>query len=168
MIALLLQTAPHAAPVAGMGGPRIGSPGSGSVIEKSGDMLLQKMISTNVPKFVREHFVDEKSGGDISYNIFRPTSASSESRKPLVLFMADASTPGNDVLRPLIQGYGGLVWATEEWQAINPCYVLVPQFSGVAVNDNYERSIEVDAVLRLVRHAAETENVDKDKIYTTG
>ena len=168
MIALLLQTASNAAPMAGTGGPRLGSPGGGPVIDKSGDMLLQQMINASLPKFVQERFVDEKSGVAISYNLFRPTSAASTSGKPLVLFMADASTPGNDVLRPLLQGYGGLVWATEEWQAINPCYVLVPQFSGVAVNDDYERSIEVDAVLRLVKHIAATENVDKNKIYTTG
>ena len=168
MIALLLQTTLAAAPMEGKGGPRLGSPGGGPVIDKSSDKLLQQMITTCVPKFVQERFVDEKNGATISYNLFRPASASSGTGKPLVLFMADASTPGKDVSRPLLQGYGGLVWATDEWQTINPCYVLVPQFSGVAVNDDYERSIEVDAVLRLVEQIATTENIDKNKIYTTG
>lgn len=55
-----------------------------------------------------------------------------------VIFMADASTSDTDVTRPLTQGYGAIVWATEVWQADrHPCYVLVPQYSGVTVNDAY-------------------------------
>ena len=104
MIALLLQTALAAAPMEGKGDPRLGSPGGGPVIDKSSDKLLQQMITTCVPEFVQERFVDEKKGATISYNLFRPAYPSSSTGKPLVLFMADASTPGKDVSRPLLQG----------------------------------------------------------------
>lgn len=86
----------------------------------------------------------------------------------MVLFMADASTPGTDVTRPLTQGYGALVWATEQWQAEHPCYVLVPQYSGVAVNDAYEHTDEVDMVARLVRKITSQNQIDKNRLYTTG
>ena len=62
------------------------------------------MITTCVPKFVQERFVDEKNGTVISYNLFCPASDSSGTRKPLVLFMEDSSTPSKDVSRPLLQG----------------------------------------------------------------
>lgn len=87
---------------------------------------------------------------------------------PLVLFMADASTPGTDATRPLTQGYGALVWATSEWQSEHPCYVLVPQYSGVAVNDAYQHTDEVDMVMRLVKETAKDKNVDDKRLYTTG
>ncbi len=87
---------------------------------------------------------------------------------PLVLFMADASTPGTDVTRPLTQGYCALVWATAESQAKNPCYVLVPQYSGVAVNDAYEHTDEVDIVIRLLKSMVAEKNIDSNRLYTTG
>ena len=82
--------------------------------------------------------------------------------------MADASTPGTDYTTPLTQGYGALVWATDDWQAKNPCYVLVPQFSGVAVNDAYEHTDEVDMTIRLVKKISAENGVDTNRLYTTG
>ena len=168
VLALLLQTSLYAAPMTGPGGPKLGAPGGGPVIDKSDDAVLQQMIARYVPQFSQDRFVDEENGVTLAYSLFRPAASSSVKGAPLVLFMADASTPGKDVLRPLLQGYGALVWATNQWQTKHPCYILVPQFSGVAVNDAYERTPEVDTVLRLVEHIVATENIDTNRIYTTG
>ncbi|MDE7125394.1 MAG: hypothetical protein K2O12_02805, partial [Muribaculaceae bacterium] len=105
------------------GGPQLGTPGGGPVIDKSGDTVLQAMIKAEVPEFKQLEFKDAETGKTISYNLFSPKNADSAKKYPLVLFMADASTPGTDVSRPLTQGYGALVWATDQWQAENPCYV---------------------------------------------
>ena len=168
MALLFLQTSPAAAAMTGPGGPRLGAPGGGPVLDKSGDAVLQQMIRRDAPQFLQSRFIDEENGVALAYSLFRPAASSLAGGAPLVLFMADASTPGKDVLRPLLQGYGALVWATDQWQAEHPCYILVPQFSGVAVNDAYERTPEVDTVLRLVQHIAATESVDPKRIYTTG
>ncbi len=104
----------------------------------------------------------------MKYNLFTPINADKSKKYPLVLFMADASTPGTDVTRPLTQGYGALVWASAESQTKNPCYVLVPQFSGVAVNDAYEHTDEVDIVIRMLNSIVADKNVDADRLYTTG
>lgn len=151
-----------------VGGPQLGSPGGGPVIDKSGDPVLQAMIKTEVPEFRQLQYNDAVTGKTITYNLFTPKSCDPSRQYPLVLFMADASTPGSDAKRPLTQGYGALVWATGQWQAEHPCYVLVPQFSGVAVNDAYEHTDEVDMVARLVSLFADSHNVDKNRIYTTG
>lgn len=149
-------------------GPQLGTPGGGPVIDKSGDATLQAMIKSEVPQFKQFEYTDATTGKTMQYTLFTPKNIDESKKYPLVLFMADASTPGTDVTRPLTQGYGALVWATDEWQAQHPCYVLVPQHSGVAVNDAYEHTDEVDMVARLVKQVASQQQVDNDRLYTTG
>lgn len=150
------------------GGPQLGSPGGGPVIDKTGDAVLQAMIKTEVPQFKEFEYTDARTGKALKYNLFTPKNIDTSKTYPLVLFMADASTPGTDVTRPLTQGYGALVWATDEWQAEHPCFVLVPQYSGVAVNDAYEHTDEVDIVARLVKEVANQNQIDENRLYTTG
>lgn len=146
----------------------MGTPGGGPVIDKSGDAVLQEMIKTEVPEFKQLTYNDSETGKSLQYNLFTPKNIEAGKKYPLVLFMADASTPGTDATRPLTQGYGALVWATSEWQSEHPCYVLVPQYSGVAVNDAYQHTDEVDMVMRLVKETAKDKNVDDKRLYTTG
>lgn len=150
------------------GGPQLGTPGGGPVIDKSGDATLQAMIKAEVPEFKQLDYKDAETGKTIKYNLYTPKNLKAGEKYPLVLFMADASTPGDDYTTPLTQGYGALVWATDEWQKSHPCYVLVPQFSGVAVNDDYQHTDEVDMVARLVKQIAGNGNVDENRLYTTG
>lgn len=150
------------------GGPQLGTPGGGPVIDKSGDTVLQSMIEQEVPEFKQFEYTDAETGKTLHYNLYTPKDMEESAKYPMVLFMADASTPGTDVTRPLTQGYGALVWATDEWQKEHPCYVLVPQYSGVAVNDAYQHTDEVDMVMRLVKEIASGKNIDPGRLYTTG
>ena len=150
------------------GGPRLGTPGGGPVIDKSGDTTLQAMIKELVPQFRQYEYTDSTTGKSMAYNLFSPKDADGTKRYPIVLFMADASTPGIDVTRPLTQGYGALVWATRQWQAKHPCHVLVPQFSGVAVDDAYRHTDEADMVVRMLVEVADSLNADMSRLYTTG
>ncbi len=151
-----------------VGGPQLGSPGGGPVIDKTGDATLQAMITKEVPEFQQLEYKDVETGKTLHYNLFTPKHMDASKDYPLVLFMADASTPGTDVTRPLTQGYGALVWASDESQSENPCYVLVPQYSGVAVNDAYEHTDEVDIVIRLLKNIVSEKNIDSKRLYTTG
>ncbi|MDE5900691.1 MAG: hypothetical protein K2H33_04970 [Muribaculaceae bacterium] len=150
------------------GGPQLGTPGGGPVIDKTCDATLQSMIKNELPYFKQLEYTDPETGQSMMYSLYSPQKIEEGRTYPLVLFMADASTPGEDATRPLTQGYGALVWATQEWQAEHPCYVLVPQYSGVAVNDAYEHTDEVDMVARLVQKVASQHQVDKNRLYTTG
>lgn len=152
----------------GKGGPQLGSKGNGPMIDKSGDAALQAMVKKIVPEFKQLAYSDAETGKTMNYNLFVPKNVEQGKKYPLVMFIADASTPGADVTTPLTQGYGGLVWATDEWQASNPCYVLVPQFSGVAVNDAYEHTDEVDIAIRILNNVAANNSVDMSRLYTTG
>lgn len=150
------------------GGPRLGQPGGGPAIDKSGDEALQAMIKNVMPNFKQLEYTDSETGKSMMYNLYSPRNIEKGKTYPLVLFMADASTLGTDVTSPLTQGYGALVWATDQWQSEHPCYVLVPQYSGVAVNDAYEHTDEVDMVARLVRKITSQNQIDKNRLYTTG
>lgn len=147
-------------------GPQLGAAGQGMVIDKSQDEGLQAMLAETAPKFSQGKF--QADGITLNYNLFVPEKLEKGKKYPLVMFMADASTPGPDTTAPLTQGYGGLVWATPEAQKINPCYVLVPQFSGVAVNDAYEQTPEVAAALQLLKKIVSENAVDPLRLYSTG
>lgn len=148
------------------GGPRLGEPGMGNPIDKSGDAVLQKLITDIVPKFSQARF--EKDGLALDYNLFVPENMEAGKKYPLVMFIADASTPGADTKKPLTQGYGALLFATPESQKTNPCFVLVPQFSGVAVNDDYQHTTEADLIPDLLKKIATENNVDTSRLYSTG
>lgn len=147
-------------------GPTLGAPSMGSPMDKSGDAQLQTLIAEIAPKFSQGKFQD----GDITlnYNLFVPEKIEKGKKYPLVLFIADASTVGANTATPLTQGYGALVFASPESQKANPCFVLVPQFSGVAVNDAYQRTPEVATALALLKKVAADNPVDQLRIYSTG
>lgn len=128
---------------------------------------LQALIDETVPSFKQYVFVNEK-GDSLQYNLFTPKNIEAGKKYPLVLFMADASTPGPDPLTPLIQGYGGLVWAVPEFQAKHPAYVLVPQYSYITVDNKWQTMPEVDETIELLRDIARREQVDTNRLYTTG
>lgn len=134
--------------------------------DKSQDALLNQLKRDVLPKFRQMEFKGENV--NMQYSLFAPVKMEIGKKYPLILFMADASTAGKDVLEPLSQGYGALIWATNEAQEKNPCFVLVPQFSKVAVNDAYEHSPEVEAVLELLKAVEDQNAIDPSRLYVTG
>lgn len=54
------------------GGPQLGTPGGGPVIDKSADSVLQQMIKTVVPQFRRFTFSDDETGKTLNYNLYVP------------------------------------------------------------------------------------------------
>lgn len=145
-------------------GPKLGARAMGPMLDKSGDATLNALIADVLPRFTQHEAV----AGSLAYNLYVPEKLQAGKKYPLVLFMADASTAGRNVKTPLSQGYGALVFATPESQAKNPCFVLVPQFSGVVVNDSYEHTAEVEKVLDLLKAVAAEYPVDSARLYTTG
>ena len=103
----------------GEGGPQIGQPMMGGAERPQPSPELQALIDETVPHFKQAIFIDEKND-TLQYNLFTPQNIKEGEKYPIVLFMADASTPGPNPLTPLIQGYGGLVWAAPEFQKEHP------------------------------------------------
>lgn len=140
----------------------------GAVPDKSNDAGLQALLAETVDKFIQQEYKDSQTGHSMSYNLFIPEGYDKNKQYPLVLFMGDASTAGKDVKVPLTQGYGGVVWASAKDQAKHPCFVLVPQYTKTAVNDNFETSDEVEMTIRLLNSITGQYSIDKKRLYTTG
>ena len=149
----------------GSGGPRLGSVPKGPALDKSDDTELQALIKSEIPKFEVKEWYDAVSGDTVRYNIFTPEG---DGPFPVLLYISDASTPGADMTRPLWQGVGGIIWTTEESQRENPCFVIVPQFPTVAVDDNYNHTEYVDAVARMIQDFSQDQKIDANRLYTTG
>lgn len=138
--------------------------------DKSYDKNLIALREQIAPRFKQLEFVDPVTGKTMAYNLYTPKNIDPNKKYPLVMFIADASTVGKGVIAPLMQGYGGIIWATDESQAKNPAFVLVPSFAGPqsAVNDKWETSDEVGMALRLLKQTIKTKPIDSQRVYTTG
>lgn len=137
-------------------------------IDKSSDTVLTALIKDVAPKFTQLEYTDQATGAKMAYSLYVPQDAKPGKKYPLVMFIADASTAGKEATTSLTQGYGALVWATDSAQAQNPCYVLVPQFSEVAVNDDYKLTSEADIAISLLKQVVDNNSVDQTRVYATG
>lgn len=146
------------------GDPQLGDVSKGPGIDKSEDATLRKLIAEAAPAFIQN--TDADTG--MTYNLFIPKNMEKGKTYPLVMFMADASTSGLPAAAPLSRAYGALVFASSESQAKNPCFVLVPQFSGAAVNDAYEKTPEVESALKSLENVVANNPIDKNRLYATG
>ncbi|SHE30571.1 carboxylesterase family protein [Dysgonomonas macrotermitis] len=136
--------------------------------DKSNDAELKALLAETVDKFTQREYKDPQTGKTMSYNLFIPEGYDKNKQYPLVLFIADASTAGKDTKYPLIQGYGAGVWATAKEQAKHPSFILVPQYTVKAVNDDFETSDEVEMTIRLLEQVTGQYSIDKNRLYTTG
>lgn len=139
-------------------------------VDKSYDNELLVMRDLIAPRFQTLTFNDQVTGKAMIYKLFIPKDYNPAKSYPLVLFMADASTVDKGPEAPLKQGYGGIIWATDDSQAEHPSFVLVPSYvgPGFVVNDNWEVNDEVEMTLRLLEHTVKSYNIDRSRLYTTG
>ena len=158
-------------PSGGMGGP-----------DKSGDTVLQGLIQTEVPKFKQFSYIDKQSNITIEYNLFIPKNYDPSKKYPMVQFIPDASLFGKGTEASLKQGYGALVWTTDEAQSKNECFVYVPAFNqglkndypslnvrmDSTVDDDYNVSEDVFVNIDCIKDICNKYSIDADRIYTTG
>ena len=88
----------------------------------------------------------------------------------MVVFIGDSSCAGNDATVSLTQGRGGLVWATEEWQSVNPTIVAVPTYPETILDDHgsYTTTEYVELTKRYIDYMSGEYAVDTNRIYGTG
>ena len=146
-------------------GPRNGG---GMMVNKDADSIFAALKSETLDKFQQFTFEDAETGKTMQYNLFVPESYDGSEAYPLVLFMADASTVGKEVTVPLTQGYGALEFASDRDQQRHPSFVLVPQYTEWAVQDDWSTTDEVEMTIRLLKAVCEEYKVDTNRLYTTG
>ena len=148
------------------GGGRMG--GGGGQTDKSSDAQLQAMIAEVAPKFQLLTFEDAETGTTLQYQLYVPENYDETQSYPLIQFIPDASVVGRDADYVLTQGWGGLIWATEEEQAKHPAFVVVPVFTETVVDDNFNHSEQIEVAVRLIQSLTEAYSIDANCLYTTG
>ena len=137
-------------------------------IDKDSDSVFVALKKETLGKFKQFTFSDSQTGKTMEYNLLVPEGAEAGEKLPLVLFMADASTVGKEVTTPLTQGYGALEFASDRDQRLHPSFVLVPQYTDWAVQDDWSITDEVEMTIRLLDAVCKEYNVDTSHLYTTG
>ena len=150
------------------GGERGPRQGGHMVLNKDSDSIFVALKQEALGKFKQLTFNDEQTGKTMEYNLLVPEGAEAGKKLPLVLFMADASTAGKEVTAPLTQGYGALEFASDRDQQKHPSFVLVPQYTDWAVQDDWSTTDEVEMTIRLLQTVCKEYNVDTNRLYTTG
>jgi len=156
----------------GMGSPNGerggGRMGGGGQTDKSSDAELQAMIAEVAPKFQLLTYEDAETGTTLQYQLYVPENYDETQSYPLIQFIPDSSVVGRGTDAVLTQGWGGLIWATEEEQAKHPAFVVVPVFTETIVDDNFNHSEQIEVAVRLIQSLTEEYSIDTNRLYTTG
>ena len=140
----------------------------GMEMNKEADSTFVALKNETLGKFKQYTFEDAVTGKKMEYNLLVPATYDGTTALPLVLFMADASTVGKAVTAPLTQGYGALAFASDRDQERHPSFVLVPQYTQWAVQDDWSTTDEVEMTIRLLQAVCQEYRVDTRRLYTTG
>ena len=68
---------------------------------------------------------------------------------------------------PLYQGNGAIAWASPEFQAQHPCFVIAPEFDEIIMDDTSTASNYLDATINLIKHLKTKLPIDGKRLYTT-
>ena len=130
----------------------------------------ESLVSTYAGKFEQKTFTDEETGLSITYNLYLPEGYDEAASYPMVVFIGDSTCAGDDPTYSLTQGRGALVWATDEWQSVNPTIVAVPTYPETILDDHsgYTTTEYVELTKRYIDYMCEEYAVDAERIYGTG
>ena len=134
-------------------------------------MLLSACSGKEKISFVNGEFnqmeFSAEDGTSVKYNLFIPSELTRGEVYPLVVFIHDAGALSDSTAAVLSQN-GAKVWASQEWQAEHPCFVLAPQFNTITVNDEAVVTPEVGATAALIEKLCREFPIDSNRIYGTG
>ena len=128
------------------------------------------LVSTYADQFEQLTYTDPETGLSITYNLYLPEDYDETASYPMVVFIADSSCAGRDATSSLTQGLGALVWATKEWQSVNPTIVAVPTYPETILDDHgsYTTTEYVELTKKFIDYMSSEYAVDSERIYGTG
>ncbi len=141
---------------------------SGGSIDKSDDAELSALLTETESKFQQIDYTDEATGLGFSYNFFIPEDYDASQTYPLVLFITDTSVVGRETTAALEQGYGAIVWASDEDQAKHPCFIVSPEYQENILSGGNDVTDYVDATLNLLDSLQGEYSIDANRLYITG
>ena len=144
-----------------------------SITGSGGDLsttITDKMLSEAKAKFIIETYEDAESGLSISCNIYIPEDYDESKEYPLMVFIADSSSVGNDVTAPLSRNVGGAIWATVYEQSKHPSFVVVPCYPEGILDDHgtYTMTGYVEATAKMIQSIEQKYSIDLNRVYGSG
>lgn len=151
------------------GGFRItaGSPGDKKPLVET-DPEIAEVINEGAEKFTQAVFEDEETGISLEYSLYIPEEYDENETYPMIMYIPDASGASKSAKEIVEQYYGADIWVTEEEQAKHKAFVLVPAFSVIVVDDDWNTSEEIETAIKLINSLTESYSIDTDRLYTTG
>lgn len=144
-----------------------GSPSDGKPVTET-DPELVSVINEGADKFTQFTFEDEKTGVTLEYSLYIPQDYDENEKYPMLMYIPDASGASKSAKEIVEQYYGADIWVTDEEQAKHKSFVLVPAFSVISVDDDYNTTDEIEATVNLINYLTESYSIDTDRLYTTG
>ncbi len=141
---------------------------NGGSIDKSDDAELSALLAETESKFQQVDYNDEATGLGFSYNFFVPEDYDVSQTYPLVLFITDSSVVGREATAALEQGYGAIVWASDEDQAKHPCFIVSPEYQENILSGADGVTDYVAATLNLLDSLQNEYSIDANRLYITG
>lgn len=132
------------------------------------DPYIVSVINEGAEKFTQFIFEDEKTGVSLEYSLYIPKDYDENESYPMLMYIPDASGASKSAKELVEQYYGADIWVTDEEQAKHKSFVLVPAFSEVVVDDNWNTSQQIEAAVNLINYLTENYSIDTDRLYTTG
>ncbi|MBE5838826.1 hypothetical protein [Butyrivibrio sp.] len=137
-----------------------------------GGIMGNDAIKTlDLDKFEDNHFYnDPLTGTVLHYNLYKPEGYEESGEKyPLVLFIPDAGAVSSDWERVINQGNGGTVWAQDDWQAENPCFIVTMIYEDKYINDYWEYyDGYLYGTINLLKQLIQDYPIDDNRVYSTG
>ncbi|WP_091209705.1 alpha/beta hydrolase-fold protein [Oribacterium sp. WCC10] len=140
----------------------------GGMMSTSNDPEIQAVLDENSEKFKQFTYNDETTGITLDYSLYIPENYDESQKYPLLVYIPDSTGAGKTASEIVEEYYGATVWVTDEDQAKHASFVLVPAFSETVVNDNWDVSEEVNALVNLLSQLQKDYSIDSDRLYTTG
>ena len=160
------------------GGDRggMGGPGGGITAGAQGDRQpnietdpeIAAVIEEGASKFEQFTFEDSQTGIALEYSLYIPENYDESKTYPMIMYIPDASGASKSAKEIVQQYYGANVWVTDEEQAKHESFVLVPAFSVVVVDDDWNTSEEIETAVNLIESLTENYSIDTNRLYTTG
>lgn len=144
-----------------------GAPNNGKPVVET-DPELVSVINEGADKFAQFTFEDEKTGVTLEYSLYIPEDYDENEKYPMLMYIPDLSGASKSAKEIVEQYYGADIWVTDQEQAKHKSFVLVPAFSVISVDDDYNTTDEIEAAVNLINYLTESYSIDTDRLYTTG
>lgn len=146
---------------------RVGAKGEKKPVVES-DPAVVSVINEGKDKFIQSFFTDGGKKITVEYSLFIPENLDYAQKYPLVMYIPDASAASKSAKEIVEQYFGANIWVAEAEQKKHPCFVFVPAFSEIVVDDNFDTSDEIEVVVEILQTLVQNYNIDSSRIYATG